>query len=323
MELLDKFIKEWENSYPHILAHTSGSTGCPKEIKLLKSDMISSARATNSFFGITSESLLLLPLSIDYIAGKMMVVRALCAGCKLEVQKPSNYVEINKTVDLLAVVPTQLEGLLATAGARDKVANLLIGGAPLDPAIEARVASAGFNAWLGYGMTETCSHVALRRVGADPTFQAMEGISFSVDRESCLVIHSDRFSWGKLATRDVVDLKDSRHFIWQGRADNVINSGGLKLHPEILEKKYRELIPDLAPFYLTGEKDGHLGERLLMVVEMPSDRNLSDEKKKYIKRLMDQLRSAITDHKMLPKRIMTVDELPRTSNGKLKRNFLD
>ena len=306
---IDEFLKQWRDDSDYVVAQTSGSTGEPKTIRLLKSDMRVSAAATNAFFGITEKSTLALPLSPDYIAGKMMAVRAEMAGCTLWVQEPSNKVVVDRPVDLLAVVPTQLDSLLANPDAPRLIGALLIGGAPMSDAQSNAVAAAGFNAWLGYGMTETCSHVALRRVGGEDLFRAMPGITFSTDDRDCLIVNSARYSWKTLATNDVVGLVSPTSFRWLGRADNVVNSGGVKLHPEVLEAEYRMLMPDLPDFFLTGEADERLGQRLVMVAVAPAPD------------LLKTIRAAIADHKRVPARIITVDELPRNKNGKLLRNL--
>lgn len=304
------FIREWNGAEPYVKACTSGSTGSPKEIRLLKSDMTASAEATNSFFGIGCDSVLGLPLSCSYIAGKMMAVRALTARCRLVELPVSNDILLNEHFDLLSVVPSQLGSLLKDAALIHKVGNLLIGGAPLSPGQEKAVAASGVRAWLGYGMTETCSHVALRRVGGDGVFHAMPGIRFSADVRGCLVIESDRFSWKKLVTNDVAELLTPRSFRWIGRADNVVNSGGVKLNPEQLEMLYREAVPELPPFYLVGEPDEVLGQRLVMVAE----KGFSG---------YDVLRNKIADHKLLPRRIAEVDMLPATPGGKIARIIPD
>ena len=304
---MTEFINEWRNDCPWIEAHTSGSTGKPKAIRLLKSDMLSSATATNAFFGIDRYSTLAIPLSADYIAGKMMAVRAEAAGCRLLEMPVSNDVRVECPIDLLAVVPSQIESLLGQPEAAGLVKNLLVGGAPLTDEPARRLVAAGFNAWLGYGMTETCSHVALRRVDSDEIFKAMEGIRFSTDSRDCLTIESERFSWGSLMTNDVVELLSPTSFRWLGRADNAINSGGLKLHSEQLEKEYRAAIGDLPPFYLAGEPDPKWGERLVMVAENPPEG------------LLERIKSLLPDRRKAPGRIVGVDTLPRTDNGKIRR----
>lgn len=302
------FLLEWNNSEPYISAHTSGSTGEPKEIRLLKSDMISSARATNEFFKIDGNSVLALPLSFDYIAGKMMAVRSLIAGCRLIEMPVSNNIELSESPTLISIVPSQITSLLSN---KIKPENVLVGGAPLTPEQESAIIKSGINAWLGYGMTETCSHVAIRRVGHDGIFHAMPGISFSTDTRGCLVIHSERFSWKSLITNDVVELITPESFRWVGRYDNVVNSGGIKIHPEKLEAEYRKVAPSLPPFFLTGEPHNTLGESLLMVIEGDMDNT----------EIIDMLSKAIPDRKLLPKRIVRVDALPRTANGKLNRKI--
>lgn len=303
------FMAEWRGGAPYVEARTSGSTGTPKPVRLLKSDMMVSARATNEFFGISAGSVLALPLSPDYIAGKMMAVRACLARCRLLELPVSNTVILDEPVDLLAVVPSQLESLLRQPRSASLIRNLLIGGAPVSDAMSRRIVDAGFNAWLGYGMTETCSHVALRWLGDGDIFTAMPGVSFSTDSRGCLVINSDKYSWSTLVTNDVVTLHSTEKFTWLGRADNVIISGGLKLHPEQLEVMYRHSCPWLPEFFLTGEPDTRWGTRLVMVAVNP------------VADTLDRLRACISDHKVLPGRVISVDSLPRTENGKLKRSL--
>jgi len=301
------FLREWHSTDEYVCAHTSGSTGTPKAIRLLKSDMIVSAQATNSFFGITADSVLAIPLSADYIAGKMMAVRADVASCRLLELPVSNTVNLSSSVDLLAIVPSQIESVLHNADIAGKVKNILVGGGPLSSELAEKLVLSGIPSYLGYGMTETCSHVALKRIGFDDYFTAMQGVSFETDGRDCLVIVSEKYSWRRLVTNDVVHLASQDRFEWLGRYDNAVISGGLKLHPEIIEEKIRTALPYMSPFYLVGEPDGKWGQRLVMVVEnAPTD-------------LRQMLDSIDIDKRMLPKRIISVRELPCTSNGKLKR----
>lgn len=303
MATVADFLAEWRSDSPYIEAHTSGSTGTPKVIRLLKSDMRLSARATNAFFGINAASVLVLPLSVGYIAGKMMAVRADEAACTLVELPVSNRVVIDRATDLLAIVPSQAESLLTQSDAPRLVRHLLLGGAPVSPDLARRLTDAGFDAYIGYGMTETCSHVALRTL-ADNVFAAMPGITFSTDGRDCLVIHSDKFSWRELVTNDVVRLHDERHFEWLGRADNVINSGGVKIHPEQLESALRMMLPDMPPFYITKEPHPLWGEAVVLVAEGRRDDSL-----------LDRIGSVIADRRQLPRRAIFVDWLPSTPNG--------
>lgn len=304
---LDAFASQWQDSRDFIIAHTSGSTGAPKEVRLPKSDMVCSAQATNRFFSINSASRLLLPLSLDYIAGKMMAVRAFEAGCELVVVNPSNQFEVPEGVyDLVAVVPTQVNWLLAHPQWASRLKHVIVGGAPLAPEAERALRAASYNAWCTYGMTETCSHVAVRPCdGADSPYQAMPGIRFDVDRRGCLLIEAPHFSFGRLTTNDAVQLLSPEAFRWKGRIDNVINSGGLKLHPEQIERLYATHIH--APFFLRGAPDLKWGQALELVVEGEGSAEEILESLGHI------------DHKFLPKIITFVGAIPRTSTGKLIR----
>lgn len=307
---LDAFLKEWSNESPAVTAHTSGSTGEPKEIRLLKTDMWESAKATCEFFGITEKSVLYLPLSVGYIAGKMMVVRALVSGAKLYVERPSNnplhMLEPADSVTLLAVVPSQLPSLMANPFV-ERVSNVIVGGAPMSPSQETAVSAMSARVYASYGMTETCSHVALRNVSAGSnSYMALPDVRFSVDGRSCLGISCSRMSIGHLQTNDVVDLISDIEFRWLGRYDNVVNSGGIKLHPELLERKLATVVD--TPFYLIGRASERWGQELVMVVEA------NDEPQK----IMDKASGVLHPFEM-PKQVFVIDELPRTSNGKIRR----
>lgn len=308
MASVKDFINEWKSPSEYVTAHTSGSTGVPKAIYLFKKDMIASAKATNERFGINSSSVLGLPLSVDYIAGKMMCVRALTAECQLYEMPVSNHLRIEREIDLLAVVPSQVDSLLTDGNAPRLVKNIIVGGAPLDkPRIDA-LCEKGFNAYLTYGMTETCSHVALSNLLQDDgIFKAMPGISFSTDNRNCLVIKAPSFSFGELVTNDIVELIDDDSFRWVGRFDNVINSGGIKISAEELENEISKFVK--MPFYIVGCEDDRWGEVPVMVFE--GDR--SNEQG-----VIDLLRSHL-DHRLCPKRVIAVEALPLTSNGKILR----
>ncbi len=279
----ERFVEEWNSPKPYVVAHTSGSTGVPKEIRLLKTDMLRSARATIKFFNLDSSSLLFLPLSPDYIAGKMQIVRALEAGCSLLCEPPSSSLtipKIDRPISLLPVVPAQVTSVLkAVAEGRisnnmhsgfskrgTRISNIIIGGAPLRPELEEEVLASGLNAYATYGMTETCSHVALRPLGSS-RFKAVPGFSFSTDERGCLAVHAPEMSFGTVTTNDLVELHDSTTFIWKGRYDNIINSGGLKISPEEIEKEIAPLFDRGVNFYATSRHSRKWGEELVIVCD--------------------------------------------------------
>lgn len=308
---ISEFLAQWRDDSDCIVAHTSGSTGKPKEIRLLKSDMRQSAAATCEYFGIGRGSVIAAPLSADYIAGKMMVVRADISGASLLEMPVSNEVDITVPVNLLAVVPSQLASLLSNPDAPTLVRNLLIGGAAPSAEVCRRLTEAGFKAFVSYGMTETCSHVALASA-SDPNrvFTAMPGINFDIDSRGCLTVIAPKFSFKMLQTNDVVDLIDERRFCWRGRADGVINSGGLKFFPEELEALYAPAMVG-RDYYVVGAPDPQWGQAVCLVVEGPADE------------ISGRLASLGIDRRRLPKRIISVAALPRTSNGKIRRILPD
>lgn len=316
-QLIEHFMEQWCDRRPYIIAHTSGSTGAPKEIKLLKSDMIMSARATNARFSICSHSHLHLALSPAYIAGKMMIVRALEAGCDLTYEAPSNHGLLSTDygdIDLLAIVPSQCSQLLDNPIACKRLHNVIIGGAAISHATEQALLSAPWNSYATYGMTETCSHVALRRMGTD-AYTAMPGIRFATDHRNCLRINAPQFSFRQLQTNDIVDLLSPQSFIWKGRYDNVINSGGIKIFPEQLEAKLQPYISH--PFFIGGVPHPTWGTAVELIVELP-DSKLTDTFE-LEQQLHDICRTHLTTVEC-PKSIKFTAALPRTANGKIRRN---
>ncbi len=311
--LASGFIDEWLSDAPTVTAHTSGSTGTPKELQLLKSDMLRSAEATCRYFGIDRMSVLHLPLSTSYIAGKMMVVRAMVSGATLIVERASStpllHIPSEIThVDLTAVVPSQVNGLLASSHI-GKLRNVIVGGGAVSAEIEQRLRQSPVHAWTTYGMTETCSHVALRDLCADAdTYAALPGVVFSTDDRGCLVIEAESYSFGHLVTNDVVELVSAHEFRWLGRYDNVINSGGIKLHPEEMEKRLEGLLP--CPFYIIGRPSARWGEEAVIVAEGADPAMCM--------RIMDIARG-VFDRYRVPKDVINMTRFIYASNGKIKR----
>ncbi len=313
-----EFLDIWNSDSPSIEAMTSGSTGTPKIIQLSKRDMRLSAEATCSFFGLGPDSVLGLVLPVDHIAGRMVVVRADVCGGKVYVEAPSSTplhvsfpesetAAIPPVIDLLSIVPAQVQGLLDSA-LIGRVRAVLVGGAPLGIEQEKRLSEIGTIAsYATYGMTETCSNVALRRLG-QPVYVANDGFRFSTDRRGCLVIESERMSFGTIQTNDVVRLHDSCHFEWICRADNIINSGGIKLYPEKLEQVLSEILPE-GHFCLVSRPSEKWGREMVLLY----DTDISTEMRKAAERLLQRVER--------PKDWIRVTSLPRTANGKIRRKF--
>lgn len=306
---IDGFLEEWFSPAPHIIAYTSGSTGTPKEIKLLKADMELSAMTTCRFFNIDANSVLGLPLSVGYIAGKMMVVRAIVSGAALWVEAPSSrpFADFTGRIDLAAIVPAQVDGLLET-GSRLSVANLIVGGAPLSLQSEMKLMGHGINGYATYGMTETCSNVALRPLGKS-RYIANDGFVFSKDERGCLVIRNSGMSFGTVVTNDVVDLVSETEFEWRGRIDNVINTGGVKVFPEDIEAKIGNMLPE-GHFIITSRPHSKWGEQVILKYE-----------KQYCnpgKDIRDAVEALLKPYER-PGEWLGVESLDRTDNGKLRR----
>lgn len=313
MEQLDNFYEQWTSPQPFIDAHTSGSTGTPKAIRLLKADMRASARATNAFFSINRNSLLASPLSIDYIAGKMMSVRALEAGCRfvqLPVCSSINLDSVDGHIDLLPVVPPQIDSLLTHPEYAAKAVNILIGGAAPMPDQCRALVQAGYNAYISYGMTETCSHVALARAD-DPEriYTAMPGISFETDDKGRLRIIAPHYSFGVLNTTDIAELLSPQTFRWLGRADSVINSGGIKMYAEELERLYAPALEGRS-YFVRGDNDSRWGQAVTLVFEGRAEEEAGIAK---------AVNAIVPDHRQRPKRIVAITAIERTPNGKIKR----
>lgn len=269
---IDDFIDEWHNSASFITAHTSGSTGKPKAIHLPKDLVRRSAVRSIRHFGITSSSRLHLALSPEYIAGKMLIVRALEAGCRLTAEAPSSsplkHCSDLTPITLISLVGSQLEGLVSNRDTQSipPIRHFLLGGAPLNPSMRSLAMSGDWECWESYGMTETASHVALRTVGTDPEapFTALPGITFSLSPDACLAIHMGED--GTILTNDIAELLSPTHFRLLGRRDNVIISGGLKIFPEQVENI---LAPYMAGrrFYVTSRDSRKWGKSIVLVIE--------------------------------------------------------
>ena len=305
-----KFIVKWFNDKPYIKVKTSGSTGAPKKIKLLKTNMVQSAFATGVYFNLGTNNTALLCLSAKYIAGKMMLVRALTMGWDLHVVAPDKdaITQYDNTYDFAAMVPYQV---YHTLNSLDKIKKLIIGGGVIDPDLEAKLQTKSTQVYATYGMTETITHVALRRVNGENktnVYTALANVKFDVDSRGCLVIDAPSLGNLHLVTNDVVTLLDAKSFEWLGRYDNVINSGGVKLYPEKIEQQLRDFIK--VPFIISSLQDPALGEQLILVLE------LDDPKK--VAAYRDMITELDPYHR--PKKIFTLSKFPVTDTGKIKRN---
>mgnify|MGYP004557581733 CR=1 FL=1 len=311
-----EFMQMWLDGSDTVLCHTSGSTGAPKPIALSKNDMRASARITNVYFGITALSTVSVPLPFDYIAARMMAVRAHEAGCRIVTPEPSNTPDFfgeAEDLDLLAIVPSQVEALVAISDAGRRVRCLIVGGAPLSEARRHALVHAGIHGYITYGMTETCSHIALADIADDSgTFRAIaEDTHFATDSRGCLTADISHLSIQRVVTNDLVSLLSPTEFRWLGRADNIINSAGLKICPEELERTLAPLLPEGLVFYIVGVPDEQWGSAVAIVYEGSAD-------------LVPTVRNAVAridDRRRRPRYIYASAHLRRTASGKIIRDI--
>ncbi|MEN2487178.1 AMP-binding protein [Flavobacterium sp. B11] len=299
---IGEFFLDWFDKKDYIEMTTSGTTGLPKLVRLQKQAMIQSALATGDFFDLKPGDKALLCLPTQFIAGKMMLVRSLILGLELDVVSPSLHpLQFNTTTyDFVAMVPLQVQNSIEGLS---KVRKLIIGGAKLDSALEEKLLPLKTEIYETYGMTETITHIAAKRLG-DSVFSILPNVKISQDERQCLVINVASISDEPIVTNDLVELLNEQQFKFLGRIDNVINSGGVKLIPEQIEAKLIGKINNR--FFVTGLPDTTLGEKLVLVVE--------GEKQEFAPDFFDVLGKYEK-----PKEIVFVSKFKENENGKLLR----
>ena len=278
LEVYNFFI-EWFNTSSFIEVNTSGSTGTPKLIQLQKAYMVNSAKATGDFFDLREGTRALLCMSANFIAGKMMLARALTLGWHLDVvEVNSNPLKnISKTYDFCAMVPLQLHNSLTEVY---KVKQLIVGGGVVSKELLDKIQDIDTAVYATYGMTETVTHIAIKKLnnseqsklGSETYYNTLPNIKLGKDSRGCLVIDAPKISSEIILTNDLVDLISENQFKWLGRFDSVINSGGIKLIPEQIEEKLSKIIDQR--FFLAGIKDDALGEKLILILEGQVDETI-------------------------------------------------
>ncbi len=344
---LEDFLSEWNNDSDRVLVHTSGSTGKPKPMMVEKKRMLNSARITCDFLGLKPGDSALLCMSLDYIAGKMVVVRSIERHLHLISVSPSghplknidlkdvNGKDVNGEITFAAMVPMQVYNTLQVPEERERlthIRHLIIGGGAIDASLEKELQALPGNIaiWSTYGMTETLSHIALRRInGAEASewYQPFDSVKISQTEEGCLVIDAPLVCAETLVTNDIVEIEsyiynkvEKTRFRIKGRKDNVICSGGIKIQIEEVEEFLKPHLEK--PFMLAKKKDEKFGEIAVLLTE--------DEDLKKVEATIRRLLSGKSDdsnkssesksHKYwIPREYLHVDHLPLTETGKPKR----
>ncbi|MFZ4581686.1 MAG: AMP-binding protein [Paludibacter sp.] len=312
------FLKNWFDESDYMLVNTSGSTGKPKEIRLTKAAMRNSARMTNAFFGLKTTTTALLCLPASYIAGKMMLVRAITAGFNLLCLEPTAnpFKDLDQSIDFTAITPYQLTHSLIDIK-KSEISKVIIGGAKINAQTEAELQALTTIFYETYGMTETCSHIALRAVNGknkSDYFSVLNGVSIHKNDANCLCIHAPHLMETDIETNDIVEIQNQNTFKWLGRLDNVINSGGIKISPEIIEQKIENLIHK--PFFISSIPDEVLGNKVVLVIESTALNSPNEAK------LVDAINSTLEKYE----RPKVISYLPQfcysTSNKVLKKETM-
>ena len=313
---LEEFLSEWNNDSPFVHVQTSGSTGVPKPMLAEKRRMLASARITNDFLGLREGDTALLCMSLDYIAGKMMVVRSMERGLKLFTVEPSGH-PLNHSqlaiddcqIDFAAMVPLQVYNTLQVPEERKRllqIRHLIIGGGAIDEALGAELKNFPNAVWSTYGMTETLSHIALRRLSgpeASDWYTPFPSVQVSLSDEGCLVIDAPEVCPECLVTNDIAEIS-TQGFRILGRKDNVICSGGIKIQIEKVESRLRPFLR--VPYLISKRPDPKFGEVSVLLTE-----GSVDEARQICERILPKYH--------LPRHYLHVDHLPLTETGKPAR----
>lgn len=267
---LKNLIDDWKSASNYIVANSSGSTGVPKTLEISKRDIERSAKLTADYFGVKSNSTVLLALPLSFIAGKMMVLRSIINEWNLVITDHStNPIIPEIELDFAAFTPLQAENLLENQFERfNSISTVILGGGAISNSLLMKLKKCTNRIFATYGMTETVTHVAaseLKTQGDVQVFEALPGVRFSLDSRDCLCIQATHLEAKNFVTNDIVELLDSTHFSFLGRIDGIINSAGLKVIPEKLELEIDSFID--ANFYVTSIKDTQLGEKVVLMIE--------------------------------------------------------
>jgi len=306
---LGNFLLDWLDEKDYVIVKTSGSTGKPKKINIKKQAMVNSAIATGDFFNLKPGDKVLHCLPSNFIAGKMMIVRAIVLGLELDMVEPAALplIDYEKDYVFSAFTPMQLKNF---AKYLEKIKTVIIGGGRVSKAIIELIKDKKPHIYETYGMTETVSHIAVKKLNnfsgseEDKYFTTLPQIKVSQDERGCLVIDAPKLLNTKIVTNDIVEVKSDSSFEWLGRIDNVVNSGGIKLFPEQIESKLQDKIK--GEFFIASKADDTLGEKLIIVIE--GDNTLIDDS------IFNDL-----DKYEKPKEVIFIPKFKLTNSGKIHR----
>ncbi|MBS1624716.1 MAG: AMP-binding protein [Bacteroidetes bacterium] len=278
------FIQQWYADQQQFEVRTSGSTGTPKSIWHSRTAMTASAERTCDFFDLQRGDTALVAMPAQYIGGKMMVLRSIVRGLRLICVEPASdplqMLDPMLPIDFTAFTPMQMSTILSHSASASKLAHIrqiILGGGEVPEVLCEQLQNLTSEVYESYGMTETITHIAIKKLnGPDRSeyFTAMRDVSLRLDERGCLVILAPHLHEGELVTNDIVELHSPTQFRWLGRYDNMINTGGIKVYAEEIERKLQPFIG--VPFFITGTADDVLGQTVTLVVEGSSTINESE-----------------------------------------------
>lgn len=315
-----RFCSEWNEGKAEFQFHSSGSTGVPKSIVLTRTQLISSAQLTGQWLSLAPRDVALMALPVQYIAGAMVLVRALVLDLDVLLvdpcQNPLEQVQ-DLSIQLASFVPTQwatiLNSNIHVQAIFSKAKGVLIGGASLDTNLEKATVALDLPIYHTYGMTETVSHVAYRDLHEEsPYFHCLPGVEIQLNTQGCLMVQGPMTAEQWIETNDLVHMVDEYTFEFVGRADRVINSGGKKIFPDLVENWVRRFYGQKkwkGEILLVGLPDSFYGQKAVLFTTM----DLSEEEKN---QLIDFLKEHLASEDC-PKAIVFRPRFELLGNGKI------
>lgn len=320
------FVEKWQAGIEVIQIKTSGSTGIPKIFDIKRAQMVASAKLTGDYFGLKAGDHAFCCLNVEYIAGIMMLVRAMELKLQITVIEPVSNPFLNvhsgKTIDFVAFVPLQIQTILENEHSRNylieksDLKSVIIGGAAINDWTLSEISKINIPFYATYGMTETVSHVAIKPLNGDAKsdfFQKIKGIELEIDDRNCLKIKGDCTSNKWLQTNDIVVISDNESFKLLGRADRVVNSGGVKIYLDILEKEIEKDVFNYFDkqlrYFLFGKPDEKLGEKLVLLIEAENPKFKIEPK--------DVFKFSILSKYKRPKMVLFLPKFVETASGKI------
>lgn len=317
------FWQEWQAGKQAFELQTSGSTGTPKKITVHRNQLIASAQMTLTALRLKKNDTALICLDSRYVAGRMMLVRSWIGDLNMVAVEPSANPFENLTtekINFVALVPYQLKTILSSPEKEwfNQIKHVIVGGAPLDEATKKKLQPFSAQFYETFGMTETLSHIALKKVNGPEKsdyFHILPGVHIGQDERACLWIEAQHLA-NRIITNDVVEMKSLEEFMWLGRVDNVINSGGIKIFPESTERKIENIFSEMRlpnRYFVAGLPDEKWGQKVALVIEGELPKAITD-------RLADELKKRLSKFE-IPRSIEFIARFAETATGKVNRGL--